>query len=61
MIMVKSEMCVFSQLICFATLCFNVGATNKKTTFFTFMLLKQGYRNHKLRKNLHSITDTQSK
>ena len=51
-------MCVFLQLICFATLCFNVGATHKKKTFFTFMLLKQGYRYQKLRNKIYIPSQT---
>ena len=33
MISGKSEMCEFSQIVRFATVCFNVGANNKKHIF----------------------------
>ena len=49
-----------SQLILFARVCSNHGAFNNRNLFFTYKLLKQGYRYHKLRKAffLNFITDT---
>ena len=38
------------QLIHFVRLCSNVDGYNKRNTFLTSKLLKQGYRYHKLRK-----------
>ena len=39
-----------SQLIRFATVCFNVDDFNNRNLLLTAKLLKQGYRYHKIRK-----------
>ena len=39
-----------SQLIRFARVCFNVNDFNNRNLFLTAKLLKEGYRNHKIRK-----------
>ena len=41
-----------SQLILFARVCSNVDDFNNRNLFLTAKLLKQGYRCHKIRKNI---------
>ena len=47
---------IFSQLIRFAGVCFNVDVFNNRNLFLSAKLLKQGYRDHKIRKAFSNST-----
>ena len=52
--------CIFLSFFRFARVCSNVDEFNNRNLFLTAKLLKQGYRNHKLRKAFSKFYHRQS-